>query len=440
MAVEWISLREAIERLSGFLCDKERECWDNVEVQALDRSDAVDRQVHESEAARLKDEMVPYRLRPNFIPALCQVFGHVLGEAGHQASPEMARIYLQAGINFLWAYAQQARNLGHFEEVCKVFDQVQWSITEYKPKSTVVATVRAMSLFVGNNLGQMRPQHVARFFAYGADYTDCYRTHPTELNTFLFFHADEFKSTVKLRMNQGLAMFYIATVGGGTIKIEPGDLVPGTAMSNRLTDLCQMCIRHQDEVLFTKLVHVDILLIAQTINVVSQAFKNSNTAKDRAVMEQGIEALLRMTVEPMEKAPNSIRTIFKEYGNRHSSNCSNDAYDAFLRRLLSCLKTTPATDSKSLSACQLRLKRLVINDMAFSGTRLAYFRDFGGAWIGKFLKVAKAGYRSGEDFELMGKAARLFFVRNVADCPARQALLQNDLQARVAGFHEDLGL
>jgi len=440
MATETIGLREAIQRLSGFLQDREQARWDNVVVLPFEEFEAVDKSVHDSESARLRDEMIPYRLRPNFIPALCQVFCCVLGQAGHQTSPDMAKSYLQTGINFLWAYAQQARSLGHFEKVCEVFDQVQWSISEYNPKPTAVATMGAMSMFVGNNLEQMHPHHVARFFAHGAEYTDCYREYPSDLKIFLFFHADEFRRSVKLRMNQGLAMFYIASVGGGTIKIEPRNLMPGAVMASKLIDFCQLCIRHQETVVFSKLVHVDILLIAQTINVVSHMFKNSDSAEDKAVMEQGIEALLRMTLAPMEKAPTAARTMFKEYGIRQSSNCSDEAYEALMRRLLSCLKTTPATRSKSLDACQLRLKRLIINDMAFSGTRLAYFRDFGGSWIDRFLKVTKAGYVCEEDFKLMGESARLFFVRNVADCPARQALQKNDFQARVAGFHQDLGL
>jgi hypothetical protein len=216
--------------------------------------------------------------------------------------------------------------------------------------------------------------------------------------------------------------------------------MPRGFMVIRVLELCEACIRLQDATKFPDLVHVDILLLAQTINVVSHIIKNSAAGEDRATFEAGVEALLKMTLSPLEKKPTAGDSIFKPYGKERVGFCTNDDYELLMRRLLACFKNTPKTDSAILTASALRVQRVVINDMALSGTRLAYFRDHGGRWLTQLVKVAKAGYRCEEDFNEMGNAARLFFVRNVADGPARTVLLKNDLKARVAGFNQDLGL
>ncbi|WP_338924897.1 hypothetical protein V0M98_35340 (plasmid) [Pseudomonas silesiensis] len=435
-----MALREAIQRLSGYLDDRAGECWEGVEILPLAAGEVSDPSIHEVESARLRDEMLPYRLYPNMIPALCQVFSLVLGEAGHQTSEAMAKAYLATGINFLWAYAQQSRHLGHFEAVCEVFDHVQWSITEYKPKPTMMATLNPMGLFLGNNLEEMPPHRASRFFAHGAAYTHAHRDYAGMARLFLFHDDEVFRKQSSLRMNQGLAMLFVATVGDGTIRAQPKDLMPRGFMVNRVLELCEACIRLQDETKFPDLVHVDILLLAQTINVVSHIIKNSSAGNDRSTFEAGVEALLKMTLSPLEKKPTAGDSIFKPYGNVRVGFCSNDDYELLMKRLLACFKNTPKTDSKILSACALRLQRVVINDLALSGNRLAYFRDHGGRWLTQLVKVAKAGYRREADFDEMGNSARLFFVRNVADGPARTVLLKNDLKARVAGFNQDLGL
>lgn len=440
MTATTMGVREAVERLSGYLDDRARECWDGVEILPLAAGEVTDQSIHEVEGARLCDEMLPYRLYPNLIPALCQVFSHVLGEAGHQTSEAMARAYLQTGINFLWACTQQSRYLGHFEAICEVFDKVQWSITEYKPKPNMVSTLKPMSLFLGNHLSEMPPHTASRFFAHGAAYTHSHRDYTGMAKLFLFHDDEVFRKKSTLKMNQGLAMLYLATVGDGTIRAQPKDLMPRAFMVSRVFDLCEACIRLKDVTTFPDLVHVDILLLAQTINVVSHIIKNSAAGKDRATFEAGVEALLQMTLSPLEKKPTAGDSIFKPYGNVRVGFCSDEAYELLLKRLLACFKNTQKTDSPILTASALRVQRVVINDLALSGTRLAYFRDHGGRWLTQLVKVAKAGYRCEEDFKDMGDAARLFFVRNVVDGPARTVLLKNDLKARVAGFSQDLGL
>jgi hypothetical protein len=409
-------------------------------ILPLAAGEVMDDSIHEVEGARLRDEMLPYRLYPNMIPPLCEVFSHVLGEAGHQTSEAMAKAYLAAGINFLWACSQQTGSLGHFEALCEVFDHVQWSITEYKPKPNMVTTLRPMALFLGNNLEEMPANTASRFFAHGAAYTRMHKDYPDLTRRFLFHDEESFRKSSKLKMHQGLVMLYMATVGDGTIRAQPKDLMPRSFMISRVLDLCKACIQHRDVSTFPDLVHLDILLLAQTINVVSHIIKNSAAGEQRATFEAGVEALLQMTLVPLEKKPTAADSIFRPYGDQRIGFCSDDDYTLLMKRMLACFKSTPKTDSAILSASALRVQRVVINDLALSGTRMAYFRDHGGRWLTQLLKVARAGYRCEEDFEEMGNAARLFFVRNVADGPARTVLLKNDLKARVAGFNQDLGL
>jgi hypothetical protein len=440
MTATTIGVRQAVERLVGYLDDRVRDSWDGVVILPLAAGEVMDESIHEVDGARLRDEMLPYRLYPNLLPPLCQVFSLVLGEAGHRTSEAMAKGYLAAGINFLWACSQQTGSLGHFEALCEVFDHVQWSITEYKPKPTMVATMNPMGLFLGNNLEEMPPHTTSRFFAHGAAYTHMHRDYPDLTRRFLFHDEEVFRKSSRLRMNQGLVMFYIATVGDGTIRAQPKDLVPGAFMVRRVLDLCQACIRHQDATEFPGLVHLDILLLAQTINVVSHVFKTAPSGEDRKTLEAGVEALLRMTLVPLEKKPTAADSIFRNYAMDRGGFCSDTECALFMGRLLVCFRNTPKTNSAILTASALRVQRVVINDLVQSGTRLTYFRDHGGRWLTPLVKVAKAGYRCEDDFEEMGNAARLFFVRNLADGPARTVLLKNDLKARVAGFNQDLGL
>jgi hypothetical protein len=379
------------------------------------------------------------------IGPLCAVFKNILSSTPGDEKSGLGAYFIQAGARFIGAYAKKGETLGHFEEVAEVFRLLNEQIARHNLSPDNTYSVQALTDFVTANLESLDAKDLQPFLAYGSMLTHLHQEdhHQILLKKIVVYNHDEDGEFPSLPMNQALTSVFIGALGRAAHRIDDTALEPEQPFAEALLRLCDQLSK-----LDSGGCHIpgcqlmDLQVVSQTVTAISKAYMLTEDPAARKRYEQGLGALVNLTLKPVGSKLTVVGSAYAE-----SAHTKKDLVSRFtpgiIDRLIKEAQERPPTGSPIIEAAALRFNRQLYLELAFRAPQVLKF-DMAGSerklQLLALADLARDGLQTKEDFSPLGKTQKLWLAKESEDEKTKMAILKTHPELRKDAFIHDLGM
>lgn len=379
--------------------------------------------------------------KPDLTKPLCEVLKVLLASPPEGQTGGPGSFFLKTGARFIEIYASHGEALGFQAEACEVFGLLQALFNKHDPSITDY-NVSAMTDFVRLNLEAMRPQDLQPFLEYGALYTHKHQEDYQQilLKKFVIYEPGQDGEFPILPMNQALLSVYIGALGRAAYRVTDGDHLPEQPFAQSLLELSDQLSRLANaDCRIPGCQLADLHLVSQTMTAMSKAYTLTDSSADRKRYENGISALVKLTL----KAPETKLTVLgSAYAKTaYTKQVLSSGVPALIEQMIHAAKDRPTTASPIIESSAIRFNRQVYLELAFRAAKAVDLSsDEGKRRLQTLGDLARDGLRVKEDFAPLGKAQKLWLTMHSDDELTKMKLLETHPELRKATFVHDLGV
>ena len=372
---------------------------------------------------------------------LCELLKNLLAAPSEQGRG-FGNFFVKAGARFINAYAERGETLGHSVEASEVFRLFNDLLAKHEP-SIGDYSVKAVTDFVTTHLEEIPPKDLQSFLGYGSMLTHEHQEdeHRERMKKFVIYDKSQDGDFPTLPMNQALLSVYIGALGRTAFRIDELDHLPEQPFAQALLRLSDQLHRISSTgVQIPGCQLVDLHLVSQTITSISKAYSLTDNPAARKRYEQGVSALVSLTVKQPTCKLTNVGSAFARTAHTKKALVSDET-PAMIDRMINCAKERPATGSSIIEACALRFNHQVYLELAFRAAKADDLKSVEGkARLLALADIAREGLRTKEDFSPLGKGQKLWLTMHSDDERTKMTLLETHPELHKTTFVHDLGV